>query len=251
MLNIYKCFPHLRKSIFGLLNKIMNRKNKLSVQILNQMLILKYLINYHLIFEFQIRKIKKFGEQNSLIEIVEKMQNWIKEQILLPVSLNLDLQDCYKKDVQITPTKVLSQDVQAMKMQFQIFKGFEICLNLKQDLGISFCLKKILNFLIRQIKNYQSGVNFIPVQEGCQAANIVQKDEAAEELALTDLSEPVRGFFIESSRWNNSDKASQIALKYRKILNSMKNLLKIKKKIGRPLNGGKRFLFKMQLESLT
>lgn len=52
---------------------------------------------------------------------------------------------------------------------------------------------------------FRCGVNFIPIPDDAQAANIVSKDELAEELALTDLAEAVRGFFIESSRWNNSD----------------------------------------------
>lgn len=49
------------------------------------------------------------------------------------------------------------------------------------------------------------GVNLIPVREDSQVANIVEKDFEAEELAIKDISEAVRVFFIESSRWNNSD----------------------------------------------
>lgn len=44
----------------------------------------------------------------------------------------------------------------------------------------------------------------IPTPEDAQSANIVAKNEQAEELALSDLGEAVRGFFIQSSRWNNS-----------------------------------------------
>lgn len=60
---------------------------------------------------------------------------------------------------------------------------------------------------------YRCGVNFMPVTEDCRAANIIQKDDDAEELAIMDLSEAVRGYFIESSKWNNSDTAECIVAK--------------------------------------
>lgn len=60
---------------------------------------------------------------------------------------------------------------------------------------------------------YRSGVNLMPVIEDANSANIIVKDEGAEELALSDLGEAVRGFFIESSRWNNSETGGCIVTK--------------------------------------
>lgn len=62
------------------------------------------------------------------------------------------------------------------------------------------------------------GVNFLPLREDAHFANIIQKDPAAEELAIRDLSEAVRAFYIESSRWNNSDTQETIVAKIKENL---------------------------------
>ncbi|CAD8074725.1 unnamed protein product [Paramecium primaurelia] len=104
-------------------------------------------------------------------------------------------------------------DIQGLRDLFKFEIGPGYIQLLKKDPEFSHFANKKLSVGALFYELYRSGVNFMPVQEDCQAANIVQKDEAAEELALTDLSEAVRGFFIESSRWNNSDTGQQIIAK--------------------------------------
>jgi cancer susceptibility candidate protein 1 len=54
--------------------------------------------------------------------------------------------------------------------------------------------------------------------EDAHLANIVVKDRGAEELAIKDLSEAVRSFYIESSRWNNSDTGETVVAKIKENL---------------------------------
>ncbi|CAK64192.1 unnamed protein product (macronuclear) [Paramecium tetraurelia] len=104
-------------------------------------------------------------------------------------------------------------DIQGARDLFKFEIGPGYIQLLKKDTEFQhFAYKKLLvGALFYEL--YRSGVNFIPVNEDAQSANIVQKDEGAEELALNDLSEAVRGFYIESSRWNNSDTGPQIVVK--------------------------------------
>lgn len=46
----------------------------------------------------------------------------------------------------------------------------------------------------------------------------MEKDQEAEELAIRDISEAVRAFYIESSRWNNSDLGETVAVKIKENL---------------------------------
>lgn len=58
----------------------------------------------------------------------------------------------------------------------------------------------------------------MPVKQDAHVTNIVEKDQEAEELAIRDISEAVRAFYIESSRWNNSDLAETVAVKIKENL---------------------------------
>lgn len=46
----------------------------------------------------------------------------------------------------------------------------------------------------------------------------MEKDFEAEELAIRDLSQAVRVFFLESCRWNNSDSGPTILAKIKENL---------------------------------
>ena len=58
----------------------------------------------------------------------------------------------------------------------------------------------------------------MPLTEDAHQANIVAKDSGAEELAIKDLSEAIRSFYIESSRWNNRDTGETIVAKIKENL---------------------------------
>lgn len=58
----------------------------------------------------------------------------------------------------------------------------------------------------------------MPVADDARLANIKVKDPAAEELAIRDLSEAVRSFYIESSRWNSSDTEETVVAKIKENL---------------------------------
>lgn len=46
----------------------------------------------------------------------------------------------------------------------------------------------------------------------------MEKDSGAEELAIKDLSEAIRSFYIESSRWNNRDTGETVVAKLKENL---------------------------------